>query len=84
MGDNIILLSANDQTKINLTFTQQLPWHSFGRKNIGYIYAISQGAEVIFDFDDDNLIKFWLSNASPDPVMELDNFNQQGSHGMNF
>ena len=68
---------------MNLTFTKQLPWHSFGRKNVGYIYAISQNAEVIFDFDDDNLIKFWLNNASPDPVLDLNNFNQHGGRGKN-
>ena len=69
---------------MNLTFVQQLPWHSFGRKNVGYIYAISQGAEVIFDFDDDNLIKFWIHNASPDPVMDLENFDQYGGLGKLF
>ena len=81
MGENIVFLSENDQLNMNLTFVEQLPWHSFGRKNVGYIYAISQGAEVIFDFDDDNMLKFWLSNASPDPMLELDNFSQQGNGG---
>ena len=81
MGENIVFLSENDQLNMNLTLVEQLPWHSFGRKNIGYIYAISQEAEVIFDFDDDNMLKFWLSNASPDPVLDIDNFSQQGKRG---
>ena len=30
------------------------PWNHFGRKNIGYLYAIHAGAQQIWDFDDDN------------------------------
>ena len=81
MGQNIVFLSETDQLDMNLTFIEQLPWHSFGHNNVGYIYAISQGAEVIFDFDDDNMLKFWLNSASPDPVLELDNFSPQGKRG---
>ena len=31
-----------------------IPWNHFGRKNVGYIYAILHGARMIWDFDDDN------------------------------
>ena len=81
MGGNIIYLSEYDQINMNLTIVQQLPWHSFGRKNVGYIYAIAQGASAIFDFDDDNMLKFWLRNASTDPVLELDNYSEKGGIG---
>ena len=74
-------MSGKDQAQINSTFIRQLPWNSFGRKNVGYVYAISQGAEVIFDFDDDNIIKFWMKDASPDPVMDINNFDQRGGRG---
>ena len=63
---------------MRLPFVDRLPWNSFGRKNVGYLYAISQGAKVIFDFDDDNILKFWLKDASPDPVLDIDNFNENG------
>jgi hypothetical protein len=33
-----------------------LPWNHFGRKNIGYLFAIYHRARAIFDFDDDNLL----------------------------
>ena len=43
-----------------------LEWSSVsGRKNIGYLYAISQGATVIWDFDDDIMLKFWIPQAAP-------------------
>ena len=71
-------MSEQDQKDMHLPFVDNLPWYSFGRKNVGYLFAISQGAKVIFDFDDDNIIKFWLRDASPDPVMDIDNFDHNG------
>ena len=73
-----MFLSEQDQRDIGMPFVNNLSWNTFGRKNVGYLYAISQGAQVIFDFDDDNLLKFWLKDASPDPVLDLDNFNSTG------
>ncbi len=40
----------------NIALLEHLPWNHFGRKNVGYLYAISQGAKRIWDFDDDNLL----------------------------
>ncbi|KAL7561098.1 hypothetical protein ACA910_009665 [Epithemia clementina (nom. ined.)] len=37
-------------------FVQQIPWRHCARKNIGYLYAIGQGAKFVFDFDDDNIL----------------------------
>lgn len=50
----LIYLSAKDQETLPFESIRLLPWNHFGRKNIGYIYAMSQGAEWIYDFDDDN------------------------------
>jgi len=35
-------------------FMELLPWRHFGRKNVGFLYAIQMGASSIWDFDDDN------------------------------
>ena len=40
-------------------FISAVPWAHFGRKNVGFLYAIAQGATELFDFDDDN----WLYPA---------------------
>ena len=48
---------------------------------MGYVYAIANGAQMIFDFDDDNLMKFWVEGASPDPVLDIDNYDIQGLSG---
>ena len=34
--------------------------------------AISHGAKVIFDFDDDNMLKFWMKGASTDNNLDID------------
>lgn len=34
-----------------------LPWKHFGRKNLGFLYAVAHGAQMIWDFDDDNGLK---------------------------
>ena len=74
MGKKIIFLSDISQSKFKNDFVEAMPWFSFGRKNIGYIYAIANGAKVIWDFDDDNILKFWMKGASPDDSLEIDHF----------
>lgn len=57
---NIVFLSMEDQRRFNDkigTFIKNIPENHFGRKNIGYLYAIYHGAKEIFDFDDDNFLK---------------------------
>ena len=46
------------QTEMSEKFpvVKALPWNHFGRKNIGYLYAILHGATTVWDFDDDNML----------------------------
>lgn len=44
-------------------FVKMIPFQSFARKNIGYLFAIRHGARIIYDFDDDNVLL--SSNTSP-------------------
>lgn len=56
----VTYLSPLDQKKLNLSITKILPWNHYSRKMVGYLYCISQGAEVIADSDDDNIpLKNW-------------------------
>ncbi len=52
--DNIIFLSVKDQNKLDFEVIKYLPYNHYSRKNIGYLYAISLGADIIYDTDDDN------------------------------
>ena len=73
-GSNVVFLSRKDQEILDSEFVKNFPWNSFGRKNVGYLFAISQGAKVIWDFDDDNMLKFWMKRASPDDTLEIDTY----------
>lgn len=78
IGKNVIFLSDEEQLKMKNSFVQNVPWHSFGRKNIGYLFAIANGAKVIWDFDDDNILKFWMKGAvATDGLLEIDQFANQ-------
>jgi hypothetical protein len=74
LGSNIIFLSSEDQRNFANQFVDGLPWRSFGRKNVGYLFAIARGAQVIWDFDDDNYLKFWLDGAAVDKSLDINSF----------
>lgn len=52
---NLTFLSVEDQQKLGFGITNRLPYNHYTRKNIGYLNAIREGADVIYDTDDDNL-----------------------------
>jgi len=55
---NLVFLTAADQERLAQHFplVQALPWNHFGRKNVGFLYAILHGARFVWDFDDDNML----------------------------
>jgi len=58
--------SIERQVTLPFTLARMLPERHYARKNLGYLLAISQGAETILETDDDNLPHsgFW-SQRSP-------------------
>ena len=66
---NVKFISVTDQEKMDSTFVGMLPWNSYTRKNIGYQYAISKGAEIIYDTDDDNIP---LENWNQNPIFQAE------------
>lgn len=48
----LIYLSIEDQMKLGYNITKFIPLNSYTRKNIGYLYAIQNGANEIYDIDD--------------------------------
>jgi len=68
-GSMTFFLDADAQKALGQQYKelfQLLPWKHFGRKNVGYLYAIMHGAEMIWDFDDDNYLKGDVFPAIPD------------------
>ncbi len=53
--DNVKFLTVEEQTSLGFKTTDTTPFNHYSRKNIGYLYAISQGAEYIYDTDDDTI-----------------------------
>jgi hypothetical protein len=52
---NVTYLGINEQKELNRDFADLLPYNHYGRKMMGYVYAIKQGADIIIDTDDDNI-----------------------------
>lgn len=51
---NTIYLSIKNQEYLNYKTFSSTPFNSYTRKNIGYLFAIQNGAKYIYDTDDDN------------------------------
>lgn len=59
--DKVVYLDVNEQYEIfqqlNTFETYDIiPFNHFGRKNLGFLYAIMNGAKYIYDTDDDNKV----------------------------
>jgi hypothetical protein len=58
-SSHVVYLDSEEQSSLGKKWKiiKYLPWNHFGRKNIAYLYAISHGAKMIWDMDDDNILK---------------------------
>jgi len=54
---NVDYLSVEKQNELNFHIGPLLPFNHYGRKMLGYLQAMKQGADVIIDTDDDNIPK---------------------------
>lgn len=54
---NVTYLGPDAQRSLEYRIVELLPWNSYARKSVGYLYAISRGASVIYETDDDNLLQ---------------------------
>jgi hypothetical protein len=51
---NAAFFSIAEQDRMFPTFSKAVPRNHYGRKMLGYLHAITEGMEVIYDTDDDN------------------------------
>jgi hypothetical protein len=49
------VLTVEAQRDLGFKSLAHTPYNHYCRKNVGYLYALSQGAEFVYDADDDNL-----------------------------
>jgi hypothetical protein len=52
---NVKFLTVDEQQDLGFKSFKTTPFNHYSRKNLGYLYAISQGAEYIYDTDDDTI-----------------------------
>ncbi|KAF9375959.1 hypothetical protein CPC16_000440 [Podila verticillata] len=50
-----VYLTVGEQQCLGFGIVPIIPFKAYTRKNIGYLWAIKQGATTVFDTDDDNL-----------------------------
>lgn len=67
--------SIDRQTSLDYELVKKLPTRHYARKNIGYLVAIQNGAEVIIETDDDNIPfqEFWEPRTPVRQASELTN-----------
>ncbi|KAF8056744.1 STL1 [Scenedesmus sp. PABB004] len=53
---NVTFLSVEQQRWLGYKILSHIPWNNYGRKNIGYLYAIANGATAIYETDDNNVL----------------------------
>ena len=51
---NCVFLGVEKQKTLGYRIHDLLPYKSYSRKNMGYLYAIQHGAKMIYETDDDN------------------------------
>ncbi|XP_067670219.1 uncharacterized protein [Haliotis asinina] len=66
---NCTYLSLEDQQKLPFETVGFLPRNSYARKTVGYLYAISNGAQMIYETDDDNRPQDLLKNFVQERTM---------------
>ncbi|MFZ4103049.1 MAG: STELLO glycosyltransferase family protein [Sphingobacterium thalpophilum] len=53
--ENVTFLSVEQQEVLGYELSKHLPYNHYCRKMLGYLYALSQEADIIIDTDDDNI-----------------------------
>ncbi|MEO8405317.1 MAG: STELLO glycosyltransferase family protein [Chitinophagaceae bacterium] len=53
--ENCTYLNIQDQLDLSSSLAGAIPVNHYGRKMMGYVYAMQQGADIIIDTDDDNI-----------------------------
>jgi len=54
-NEDCIFLDVTAQKKMFPKLCEMIPYNHYGRKNLGYLYAIKQNYRVIYETDDDNI-----------------------------
>ncbi|CAE7898086.1 STL2 [Symbiodinium microadriaticum] len=76
--EGVAYLTVERQRALHFHIMDHLPWRHFGRKNVGFLYAIAHGAKIIYDTDDDNRLK-----EARIPILGLDDLGREDGLAIN-
>lgn len=55
INDNFIYLDPNDQENLYPELSNTIGWNTIQRRNIGFVFAYKNGADIVATVDDDNI-----------------------------
>lgn len=84
--DNCTYLSPEQQMSLGYNILKYQPWNHYSRKNVGYLYAIEHGADIIWETDDDNIpMETWPNYLEESAVVRsLDTERDTANVYLNF
>jgi hypothetical protein len=73
--NNVIYLSPEQQDKLYPELSNIIGWKTIQRRNIGFVYAYLNGADVVATVDDDNIpYESWGDNILVGTEIEVDEY----------
>jgi hypothetical protein len=66
--EGVRYLGIEEQTQLGFALGREAPFNHYARKNLGYLYAIQNGAELLMETDDDNYPYDWYPGDVSNPV----------------
>ena len=78
---NCLYLSPEDQEDLNKELSDSIGWNCIQRRNMGFLYAYQQGAEIVATVDDDNIpYEFWGKELFVNKEIDLELFESENGY----
>jgi hypothetical protein len=72
---NVIYLNPTEQENLYPELSEIIGWKTIQRRNIGFVYAYNEGADIVATVDDDNIpYDFWGDNIMVGIEIEVDEY----------
>lgn len=78
---NCLYLSPEDQEDLNKDLSDSIGWNCIQRRNMGFLYAYKQGAEIVATVDDDNIpYEFWGKEIYVNKEIEVELYESENGY----
>ena len=80
-NDHVIYLPPSKQEELYKELSDTIGWKSIQRRNIGFVYAYDQGADIVATVDDDNIpYSNWGDDIVVGKEIEIDVYSHKISN----